>query len=79
MLYYIIFVAAVVLVFYIFDVVVANHLLSIIYFNFQHTLECSLEYSLILLRQSFVRCPLSISLLLMERPVRSLVQSQNAN
>ena len=57
LLYGIIFVAVVVLVFYIVDVVVANHLLSIIYFNFQHTLECSLEYSLMLLRQSFIVVP----------------------
>ena len=77
LLYDIIFVAAVVLVFYIFDDVVVRTIFCSLNIStsprvfsrvFSHTAQAV-----------FYRCPLSISLLLTERPVLSLVQSRNAN
>ncbi len=83
LLYYIIFVAVVVVVvvvvFYMLLMLEASHLLLCTFAQiFQHSLECSLECSLMLLMQCSVHGLLSISLLLMEGRVRRLVQSRVA-
>ena len=87
LLYYIIFVAVavvvvvvvVVVVFYMLLMLEASHLLLCTFAQiFQHSLECSLECSLMLLMQCSVHGLLSISSLLMEGRVRRLVQSRVA-